>query len=75
MLWPTVREVSSPHFHHGEDPPVAETAFLLSGQRRRPKPKHLPWNLSVRGLWGNDPLTDSSGCRMRFVKHLPPVAA
>lgn len=54
---------------------VAETAFLLSGQRRRPKPKRLPWNLSVHRLWGHDPLTDSNGYRMRFVKHLPPVAA
>jgi len=54
---------------------VAETAFLLSGQRRRPKPKRLPWNLSVHHLWGRDPLTDGSGCRMRFVKHLSPVAA
>lgn len=38
---------------------VAETAFLLSGQRRRSKPKRLPWNLSVHRLWGHDPLTDN----------------
>ena len=54
---------------------VAEAAFLLSGQIRRPRPKRLPWNLSVRRLSGRDPLIDNKGCRMRFVKHLSPVAA
>jgi hypothetical protein len=54
---------------------VAEAAFLLSGQRRRPKPRPLRWNFSVQRLSGHDPLTDSKGRQMRFVKHLPPVAA
>lgn len=54
---------------------VAEAAFLLTGQRRRPKPRRLPWNISAQRLWGHDPLSDSKRRRLRFVKHLPPVAA
>ena len=54
---------------------LAEAAFLSSGQRRRPKPKRLRWNVSVQRLSGRDPLIDSKGCQMRFSKHLPPVAA
>jgi len=54
---------------------VVEAVFLLSGQRRRPKPRRLPWNISVRRLSGRAPLMDSKGRPMRFVKHLPSVAA
>jgi hypothetical protein len=34
---------------------VAEATFLLSGQRRRPKPRRLSWNVSVQRLSGHDP--------------------
>ncbi|HEX3353638.1 MAG TPA: transposase [Terriglobales bacterium] len=54
---------------------VADAAFLLSGERRRPKARRLRWNSSVQRLSGYDPLIDSKGHRMRFLKHLPPVAA
>jgi hypothetical protein len=54
---------------------AANAMFLLLGQRRPPKPKRLPWNLSIRSLGLHDPLSDSKGSRMRFMKHFPPTAS
>jgi hypothetical protein len=54
---------------------IAEAAFLLTGQKRRPRPRRLPWNVSVQRLSGRDPLSDPKGCQKRFVRHLPAVVA
>ena len=54
---------------------VVETVFLITGPKRRPKARRRRWKLSVQRLSGHDPLIDSNGSRMRFVKHLPPIAA
>jgi hypothetical protein len=54
---------------------VADAVFLLVGQKRHPRPRRLRWNVSVQRLSGFDPLIDSKGYPMRFIKHLPAGAA
>lgn len=54
---------------------VVDAVFSLSGQRRPQKARQVPWNLSVRRMSGRDPLKDSQGCEMRFLKHRPPSVA
>ena len=48
--------------------------FALLGQQKRPKPKREPWAHSVRRQFGNDPLSDSKGCRMQWVSSLKPCS-
>src|SRR5579872_517851 len=49
--------------------------FTILGQRIRPKPKRLNWALSLQKTFGSNPLIDSAGQPMRWVKHLSPVSA
>lgn len=41
--------------------------FLLLGQIQRPRPKRVPWNVSIRLDFGWDPLLDRTGQRMKWV--------
>jgi hypothetical protein len=51
------------------------TAILtILGVRQRPKPKRVPWAISVQ-RFGMNPLQDSKGRRMKFVGHVAPSAA
>ena len=50
---------------------VVEAGFLLVRERRRRRPKRLPWALSIQRLSGRNPLLDHKGCLMTFVRHLP----
>ena len=49
--------------------------FAILGQEHRPRPKRIPWAVSIRRDFGWDPLLDSKGNRMKFVRRLPPVAS
>ncbi|MBZ5533464.1 MAG: transposase [Acidobacteriia bacterium] len=51
------------------------TIFSIIGQVRRPRPKRLPWALSIKRDFGWDPLLDHSGRRMQWVRRLPPILA
>jgi hypothetical protein len=51
------------------------TIFSIIGQRRRPRPKRLPWALSIKRDFGWDPLLDHTGNRMRWVRRLPAMMA
>jgi hypothetical protein len=53
---------------------VAAAAFALIGEKQRPRPKRRPWAIAVERLSGRNPLVDSKGNRMKFVRHLAPVA-
>ncbi|HEY4899740.1 MAG TPA: transposase [Terriglobales bacterium] len=48
--------------------------FLLLGQTKRPRPQRLSWRNSLRRYFGVDPLIDSRGQRMHWVRRLKPVA-
>jgi hypothetical protein len=48
--------------------------FAILGQERKPRPKRIPWAVSIRRDFGWDPLLDSKGNRMKFVRRLRPVA-
>ena len=54
---------------------VVEAVFLLAVERRRRRPKRLPWAFSVQRLSGRNPLLDGKGMRMKFVRHLPALRA
>jgi len=54
---------------------IAAAAFVLVGEKQRPRPKRLPWAFSVESLSGRNPLIDYKGCRMTFVRHLAPAPA
>lgn len=41
--------------------------FYLFGQTKRPKPQRLSWAMSIERSFGNNPLVDSKGQRMRVV--------
>ncbi len=48
--------------------------FALLGQERLGKPARLGWAVSINRSFGVDPLLDSEGQRMRWVRSLPPNA-
>ena len=47
--------------------------FRLLDQERLGKPKHLPWARSLRKHFGIDPLIDTNGQRMRWLRRVPPA--
>jgi hypothetical protein len=47
--------------------------FALIGQKKRPSPKRLSWRDSLRKYFGVDPLTDSNGELMRWVRRQTPI--
>ena len=49
---------------------TATAIFLLLRQQRRPRPRRLGWEYSIRRDFGNDPLIDSRGQPMRWVGRL-----
>jgi hypothetical protein len=55
-------------------PQVAGAVFTILGTELRPQPKRLPWALGIQQLGGPNPLLDSKGRQMKFVRHLSPAA-
>lgn len=49
--------------------------FMLLAQKRRPKPGRLDWASLRLKSFGNDPLVDDRGERMRWVGRLSPKVA
>jgi len=49
--------------------------FLVLGQKRRPRPKPLPWAISIKRSFGWDPLLDSQGKQMTWVRRERPCLA
>ena len=55
--------------------PVSGTSaavFVALGQKPRPRPKSVPWSISIKRSFGWDPLLDSKGKRMTWVRRKPP---
>jgi hypothetical protein len=48
--------------------------FAILGQEERPRPKPRRWADSLKRDFGRDPLLDSTGKRMKWVRRLPPKA-
>jgi hypothetical protein len=48
--------------------------FAILGQKRRPRPRHVPWAISIQRDFGYDPLRDRNGNRMKWVRRLAPAA-
>jgi hypothetical protein len=48
--------------------------FTILGQERRPRPKPRRWAHSIVQDFGRDPLLDTTGKRMKWVRRLPPKA-
>jgi Putative transposase len=48
--------------------------FLLLGQKQRPRPERMSWRNSLRKYFRIDPLVDSRGQTMRWVRRLKPLA-
>lgn len=48
--------------------------FVLLGQNKRPRPPRLSWADSLRRYFGVDPLIDSVGQPMQWVRRLKPIA-
>ena len=55
-------------------PQVAAAVFTLIGKQQRQRPKRLPWVVGVQELGGENPLVDSKGQPMKFVRHKAPIA-
>ena len=54
---------------------ASAAVFAILGQKRTPCPKRIPWALSMRRDFGRDPLLDSKGERMKFIRRVLPVAS
>src|SRR5438132_8956548 len=54
---------------------TSAAVFALVGQVKRPRPKRMSWQASLRKYFGVDPLIDSHGQSMRWVGRLTPVTA
>lgn len=52
---------------------TAKAILLLLHQHERPRPRRLGWAYSIRRDFGNDPLVDSHGQRMRWAGRLSPL--
>lgn len=52
---------------------TSATVFLLLGEKKRLLPQRLSWRNSLRKYFGVDPLTDSRGRSMYWVRRLKPV--
>jgi hypothetical protein len=46
--------------------------FAILGQQARPRPRPRRWAESIKRDFGHDPLIDSAGNRMRWVRRIPP---
>jgi hypothetical protein len=46
--------------------------FAMLRQEKRPRPKRRRWADSLRRDFGRDPLLDSTGKRMRWIRRLVP---
>jgi hypothetical protein len=53
---------------------TSATLFLLLDQQKRPRPQRLSWRNSLRKDFGVDPLVDSRGQSMHWVRRLKPMA-
>lgn len=49
--------------------------FAILGQKRRPRPRPVPWAVSMKRDFEKDPLLDQLNNRMKWVGRLPPVAS
>jgi hypothetical protein len=49
--------------------------FAAIGYKRQPRPTTPRWAESIKELTGHDPLLDSTGQRMQWVRHLEPQVA
>ncbi|HZR31197.1 MAG TPA: transposase [Terriglobales bacterium] len=47
--------------------------FTFLGQQKRPRPRRLSWRNSLRKYFAVDPLIDSTGKPMRWIRRLSPV--
>jgi len=47
--------------------------FISLGQIQRPRPKRVPWRVSIQRDFGWDPLLDRTGQRMRWVGRRNPI--
>lgn len=54
---------------------ISETLFKFCGQEKRPRPKRLPWAMSIKRDFGRDRLIHVSGMKMQFLRYLAPVQA
>ncbi len=52
---------------------TSEAIFTLLRQAKRPRPTPRPWAVALKQDFGRDPLVDSKGERMRFVRLLSPT--
>jgi hypothetical protein len=46
--------------------------FFILRQEKRPRPKPRPWADSIKHDFGHDPLLDSFGKRMKWVRRIAP---
>jgi hypothetical protein len=51
------------------------SVFFLLGQQQRPPVRRLNWAASIEKSFGIDPLIDSRGARMRWVRRMDPTIA
>jgi hypothetical protein len=49
--------------------------FALLGQEKRPRPRRLSWAASLQREFGRDPLVDSKGQPMHWIRRIVPQAA
>jgi hypothetical protein len=49
-----------------------DAIFAVLGQKRSRRPKPRPWAESIKRDFGRDPLLDSKGERMTWVRRIPP---
>jgi hypothetical protein len=49
--------------------------FMLLGQEKLPRPQRLGWRNALRKYFDVDPLQDSQGREMSWVRHLSARAA
>jgi len=49
--------------------------FAILGQKRRQRPRLVPWAISIQRDFGYDPLRDRNGNRMKWVRRLAPAPA
>lgn len=52
---------------------TSAAVFVALGQKPRPRPKPVPWAMSIKRTFGWDPLLDSKGERMTWLRRKPPA--
>jgi hypothetical protein len=50
---------------------VSKAIFAILGQEQKPRPKPRRWADSIKRDFGHDPLLDSAGKRMKWVRRIP----